>query len=374
MAAEISGPAARDEAFQVPTWIHLLGGFINRHPELSIAAGNVESSILRERIDAIRIDRPIYIAGLARSGTTILLEILAAHPAVATHRYRDFPPIFTPYAWNWWLGRMPRREMTPVERTHNDGILVTADSPEAMEEVIWMAFFPHLHDPSRTGVLDASVDAPRFEAFYRDHIRKLILARGGQRYASKENYNLTRLEYLLKLFPDARFIIPIRRPAGHIASLIKQHRMLAEGQRRQPRSLAHFQRVGHYEFGADMRPINTGDAARVAEISDLWGRGEEVRGWARYWAMVYGFVADRLANAPALRAAAMVVPFEQMCEQPEAMLSRLCEHCGLDQADFVARHAERLRAPTYYTAKFSAEDLSAIDEETAATWSRFSPA
>lgn len=373
MAAEISAPAARDEAFHVPTWMHLLGGLISRHPELWIRAGNFESSILRDRIDAVRIDRPIYIAGLARSGTTILLEILASHPGIATHQYRDFPPIFTPYAWNWWLGRMPRGEMKPVERTHNDGIFVTADSPEAMEEVIWMTFFPHLHDPRRTNVLDASVDSPRFEAFYRDHIRKLILTRGGQRYASKENYNLTRLEYLLKLFPDARFVIPIRRPADHIASLIKQHRMLAEGHRRQPRSLVHFQRVGHYEFGADMRPINTGDSARVAEISDLWLRGEEVRGWARYWAMVYDFVADRLASVSALRAASIVVPFEQMCEQPETVLTSVCAHCGLEQPDFVARHAERLRAPTYYTAKFSHEDRKAIDQETAATWARFAP-
>lgn len=39
----------------------------------------------------------MYIAGLARSGTTILLEKLATHPDVVTHRYRDDPPIFSPY-------------------------------------------------------------------------------------------------------------------------------------------------------------------------------------------------------------------------------------------------------------------------------------
>lgn len=370
MATEITAPALREETFQVPTWVHLLGGFISRHPKLWIKLGEVESSYLAEDIAALAIDRPIYVAGLARSGTTILLEIVASQPGIATHQYRDFPPVFTPYAWNWWLRHIPLKEVKPVERTHADGIFVTPDSPEAMEEMIWMAMFAHLHDPSRSNVLDADTDNPRFEAFYRAHVAKLILARRGRRYASKENYNLTRLEYLRKIFPDARFVIPVREPAAHIASLMKQHQMMCEGQRRQPRSLAHFQRIGHFEFGADLRPINTGNTALVEEIQELWKRGEEVRGWARYWAMIYGFVADRLEAGPALREASLVVRFEDLCAQPEAVLGKLCAHCDLDTASVVQRYAARLHAPAYYTASFSASDREAIQEETAATRTR----
>ena len=50
------------------------------------------------------------------------------------------------------------------------------------------------------------------EAFYRDHIRKLLWLRGGRRYLSKGNYNTTRIAYLARLFPDARFIVPVRDP------------------------------------------------------------------------------------------------------------------------------------------------------------------
>src|SRR3546814_14155500 len=88
--------------------------------------------------------------------------------------------------------------------------MITPDSPEAFEEVLWMAFFPDLHDPTASSVLDERTDNAAFESFYRDHIRKLLRVRGGRRYLSKGNYSVTRLEYLLKVFPDARFILPVQ--------------------------------------------------------------------------------------------------------------------------------------------------------------------
>ena len=86
--------------------------------------------------------------------------------------------MFTPYWWNRFLDRVPQRAAAPAERTHRDGIAITPESPEAFEEVIWMAFFPGLHDPAKRGVLERDT-APEFEAFYRDHIRKLVRVRGG---------------------------------------------------------------------------------------------------------------------------------------------------------------------------------------------------
>ncbi|MFO7905247.1 MAG: hypothetical protein R6U98_21465 [Pirellulaceae bacterium] len=79
---------------------------------------------------------------MARSGTTILLEILASHSKVVTHQYRDFPGLFTPY---WWGHANRLTSSSPAERAHGDRLLVSAQSPEAMEEMLWMAFFPHVH-------------------------------------------------------------------------------------------------------------------------------------------------------------------------------------------------------------------------------------
>ena len=364
---------AGGDGFHVDRWVDALGGFIARRRGLWIGLGNLETRLLADELAETPITQPIYVSGLARSGTTKLLEVLAGHPDVVTHRYKDYPPIFTPYWWNRLLERTPQRTEAAVERTHKDGILVTPDSPEALEEVLWMAFFPDLHDPTASNVLDEGTANPAFEAFYRDHIRKLLRVRGRQRYLAKGNYNITRLEYLLRLFPDARFVIPVRAPVWHVASLMKQHALFCEGEGRSPKALRHLQRVGHYEFGLDRRPINAGgDGGGVAAILDLWARGAEVEGWARYWSHVHGFIADRLDANLRLRDAALVVRYEDLCRSPRDVLRAVLEHCRLPGADdLVERAAAGVRFPSYYAPGFTPDELDLIDRHTRATAARF---
>jgi hypothetical protein len=263
------------------------------------------------------------------------------------------------------LERTPQRAAEPVERTHKDGIKVTPESPEALEEVIWMAFFPELHRADRNAVLDERTSNPAFERFYRDHIRKLLRLRGGSRYLAKGNYNVTRLEYLQGLFPDARFVVPVREPRWHIASLMKQHALFCAGGRDNPGSVRHLQRVGHFEFGLDRRPVNAGDAAVIEQVLACWRGGDEVEGWARYWSHIYGFVADRLEANPKLAAATLVVRYEDLCRAPQATLAAVFDHCRLSIAEeALAGLAALLRFPTYYQPRFAPEELATIDRHT----------
>jgi len=365
MAASPSG------GMEMPGWLDRLGGFVERTGNLWRRLGDLESRVFAADLEAIPIDRPIYVAGLARAGTTILLELLASRPGVATHRYRDYPPVFTPIFWNRAFAHIHRKDAPPTERAHRDRIMVTPDSPEAFEEVLWMHFFPDLHDPARSNVLDRDTEHPAFERFYRDHIRKILLIRGGTRYLSKGNYNLTRLAYLLRLFPDARFLVPVRDPRWQVASLVKQHRLFCREEERDPRILAHMRRVGHFEFGLDLRPINTGDTPRVESIRALWREGDLVRGFARYWAMLYGFLLDRLAADATLRAHTLLVRYEDLCDRAEETLTRIFAHVELPLAgEERARAAARLGRPDYYRPSFDAAEEAAIAEETGGTWAR----
>ncbi|HWA49461.1 MAG TPA: sulfotransferase [Dongiaceae bacterium] len=349
-----------------------LSGLVTRHPGGWIKLGNLETWLTAGVVDPRPVERPIYIAGLARSGSTILLETLARHPEVATHRYRDFPFLFTPYLWNRWLDLMPRPNERPAERSHADGITVTSESPEAFEEVLWMAFFPYLHDPSRSNVLDRSTRNAAFEHFYRDHQRKLLAARRRTRYVAKGNYNVSRLGYLLRLFPKARIIVPVRDPVWHIASLMKQHALFLRGQDGNPKAARHLRRVGHYEFGQDRRPMNLGDPAATEEITALWRSGEELRGWARYWAQVHHFIADALRHDPALRQAVRVVRYEGLCAEPRANIAGLLAHCGLKaEPAFLDAAARRFHLPGYYRPAFNDRELALIADETGAAAARF---
>ena len=65
------------DSFAVPTWMDRVGGWQYRHPRAAIKLGNFDTRMAAEAIEDIAITAPIYVAGLARSGTTILLELLA---------------------------------------------------------------------------------------------------------------------------------------------------------------------------------------------------------------------------------------------------------------------------------------------------------
>jgi hypothetical protein len=103
----------------------------------------------------------------------------------------------------------------------------------------------------------------------------------------------------------------------------------------------------------------------------LWERGEEVRGWARYWKQLYEWLADRLAENERLREAALVVRFEDLCSDSIRVLTEVLEHSELYNEQLIARHSERLHAPAYYRPEFSAAEEAIIAEETAEVAGRF---
>lgn len=346
--------ASRQPELSVARWTDFLSELQARHPALWIHLGNLETRALAERLAEVTIEKPIYVSGLARSGTTILLELLARHPQVATHRYRDFPPVLTPWAWNWFVDRAGGREQPASERAHADGIMVTPESPEAFEEVIWMAFFPGLHDPGKSAELTEETDNPGFEDFYGDHVRKLLWLRGGTRYLAKGNYNLTRFRYLLKLFPDARFVVPVREPVAHVASLVRQHERFVREHARDARLMRHMSRSGHFEFGLDRRPVNSGNTEVTQQIVNLWAKGREVEGWALYWKDVYGRFADGLESHGALRRATRVVSYESLCGNPAPVMRAVLEHCELppEGPDLVALARDIIRPPSPHALVF----------------------
>ena len=359
-----------DSPFHVPSVLHVLGGLVHRHPRFWTWLGRRESAQLADELARRPVRAPVYICGLARSGSTLLHEAVSAHPGVATHRARDYPLVFTPY---WWRrATTGQRPGPPRERAHHDRVMVTPDSPDALEEMVWAAFFPRCHDPSADQRLGWADRHPAFEQFYDRHLRKLLLAEGATRYAAKANYHVARIPYLLRLYPDARFLVPVREPAAHVASLAHQHRWFSAGQRAHPRLLSYMRWLGHFEFGLDRRPMNLGEVDRVREIVAAWDRGDEVRGLAMHWDLVYRHLADLLSTDDRVRAAVRVVRYEAVMADPADTLRAALDHCGLPEAAAVAaRFAGGVRAATTTPSSLSAADRAVIEAETRATAGRW---
>lgn len=355
--------AAQRHDFQVTRWSHALGGFVDRHKALVLRLAEAETNALEDILAQHPVTAPVYVCGLARAGTTILLEALSSHPDVGTHRYSDYPLVHLPYWWSRLSGHMLKSDAPPVERDHGDRILVTPHSPEAMEEALWMSFFPDLHNADKSQVLDSRTKNEAFERHYRAHVGKLLLAREKSRYVCKGNYNISRLSYLHKLFADARFIIPVREPHAHIQSLMRQHAHFSGGLAGNDKAREHLRRVGHFEFGPDRTPINVGFAR---DIVGLWQRGEEVRGWARYWARLHGFLARQLRLSGNLDGTALLIRYEDFCEDPETVLAQVLDHADLAATPtFIKSFATRISAPRYYQSNFTDDERKIIAEETA---------
>ena len=307
--------------------------------------GDLETDLLGQRLAAIPIDRPVFVTGLARSGTTILLEILSGIDGVATHRYRDFPFLWSPYVWNLLQGILAEPDQ-PVERPHKDRIVITRESPEAFEEPIWQHFFPHLHSPQAIHVLPGGQSHPRFEAFFKDHIRKIVLLRNGRRYVSKGNYNVTRIEYVLDLFPDARIVVPMRDPFAHVASLVRQHRLFLDYAATDRRVGAYLRAAGHYEFGPQRVPVNVTEAGRQA-VARAWADGDDAAGYAHLWQEIYGYVARLIDTVGGTAARIKVVRYEDLCSDPADAVADLLDFADLapEAAAATARRLDHISAP-----------------------------
>jgi hypothetical protein len=179
-------------------------------------------------------------------------------------------------------------------------------------------------------VLTASDSNPQFDTFYQEHIRKVLLLRGGERYVSKGNYNVARLAYIAHVLPEARFVIPIRHPLSHVNSLVRQHRLFTQYSEADGRVPRYMRAAGHYEFGPQRVPINLDEESPPC-IMAAWTEGQDDLGYAVLWRSVYTHVRKLLRDAGGLGERISIVRYEDLCANPTAMLGGLFEFCELTE-------------------------------------------
>ena len=83
-------------------------------------------------------DMHVFVAGLARSGTTILLNAIHESHKFASLSYNDMPFVLAPNLWS--KISFDKKNIGLIERSHGDGIKISTESPEAFEEVFWKTF------------------------------------------------------------------------------------------------------------------------------------------------------------------------------------------------------------------------------------------
>lgn len=216
---------------------------------------DIEAQLYADQISRQKAMAPIFITSLPRAGTTVLLEVLARHPALVAHSYRDMPFVLSPIIWRRVSSRFHVAQ-DAAERSHGDGLMINVDSPEAFEEVLWLREFGDHY--TKTGIATWDRLPPEFVKTFREHMKALIASRGvehGGRYLSKNNANIARYGALARALPDAKFLLPLRHPLDQAVSLMKQHKRALAEHDATPFARAYTRDVGHFEFGRNHRPI-----------------------------------------------------------------------------------------------------------------------
>ena len=219
--------------------------------------GDIEQSLYSNTWNNIPIKQPIFITSLPRAGTTIVLESLYRFPGLASHTYRNMPFILTPVLWHKISCAFQKGGILR-ERAHRDGLVISEDSPEAFEEVLWKKYFPNQY--SDNGIKLWNTFDQLFFNRFQEHIKKIIsLQSSGQidnsRYISKNNTNIARINVLEILFKDAVILIPFRNPLEHAISLWRQHNNFLTLHAEDNFSRKYMDSIGHFEFGELHRPI-----------------------------------------------------------------------------------------------------------------------
>ena len=257
--------------FKFPVPLYFIVKFLDQNPKVGDLMHALECYTLRNDIEKIEVDRPIYLTGLARSGTTITLEMLNEHPETATHKHYHMVCAYWPH-WAEIMSRYVPVMKKPAERIHKDGIFVTQDSPEAVEELFWQKYWDESHNESISNILNSSSQNSTFEIFYDYHIKKLLYNQRATRYLAKNMYNITRMEYIQKLYPDVKFIILIRNPLNHIASYAKQDRFFTKREQSITFLLDWVKMIGHREFGSAKACVNVDNSEKNTRNSGVMGK------------------------------------------------------------------------------------------------------
>lgn len=318
--------------------------FATRRAQIGLA--DLEDRLFRARLARYALHRPLFITALPRAGTTLLLELCVASGAFASHTYRHMPFVLVPMLWDR-LSRGFRRAGAPRERAHGDGMLVSVDSPEAFEEMAWMAFWSQHYRRDRIAPWRGDEDGG-FREFLTSHCTKIVAlaaeADDGMadrppsplRYASKNNLNIARIAWLARHFPDALFVIPFRDPLQQCASLRRQHLNFLGIHRRDAFAKRYMQGIGHFEFGDDLRPVDFDGWLDRATHRDP----TELGFWLEYWCAAYRSLLAEATDRVCL------VDYDALCADPRSGLERLVQFIQVEPQHALLAQAARVRAPS----------------------------
>ena len=268
---------------------------------------DLDQKMVQTDPDEIRSQRHVFVSGLARAGTTVLMRRFFDTGLYRSLTYRDMPFVLAPNLWRR-VTSISKQEIKDVERAHGDNLLVNLDSPESLDEVFWRIFsgneyikkdYLKPHEPSHEVVEN-----------YVRYVNAILSPNSphDRRYLSKNNNNILRLGSIHRAFPNALILIPFREPLQHANSLLRQHQHFSKLQAESHFTLSYMTWLGHHEFGLDHRPFRMGSIAPTQLATD------SLDYWLLLWCQTYSWLEKSMPTS------ALFTCYEDLCKNDDNWL------------------------------------------------------
>lgn len=218
----------RDEAE-----LNLIGRLRTRSELLQLLEARLQIEDWYKRhpeIDEEVIDKPIVILGQGRGGTSFTLNLLAANPDNGTIKTWEAifpcpPPEAATYLTDPRIARAERladqcNRITPeIAGMHEFGAMVPQDDCQILGlnfmSALWFNSMGQV--PAYTAWLAQQDQTPAFR--YHKRVLKLLQWRNPRaRWVFKDPTHIDHLQTILKVYPDACFVMPHRDPVKSQAS------------------------------------------------------------------------------------------------------------------------------------------------------------
>jgi hypothetical protein len=276
----------------------------------------LERAVIRPDISDIRVEKPVFLIGLPRSGTTLTSDLVCSHPQLgyitnAMHQFRSA-----------FCAVEVMRKLLHIDvrggRYLADTVEVSAGSPS--DSVCfwgeWLKYGIYDYDFVERKLADYSQSDLDF---MHTQIRKILWCFGGQdkRFCTKNPMLIPDVPLLAEMFPDGKFVHIIRDPRKCVNSMLKIYWLEKE----------------QFEFIESQRPhgvCNQGATIpyprvrHMKEWLDEFGPAD-IRTTAHIWQESIDYLQEKKPSLPNY----YEIRFEDLLASPHEEMSKIFDFCEL---------------------------------------------
>ena len=300
----------------------------NKFSKIFCLIEDFENFLIKKKVNNI-IEKPIYVCGCPRSGTTIITHLLSKSSILGFFQYRDVPFLNILYSWSF-INNIFYYGLRSSPRPHKDKIEINANSPDSFEEFFWSKNIED-YEKNFSKKIDQNTDNKTVVEKYKFLISKVLYTRKKKRYISKGNYNIFRLKFLKKIFTDAKIIICIRNPIDTVKSMVKVHKIFCEEGKKDKffDNKLHF--LCHFEFGNKRKAFKI-NKENFDRTNHLWTQKKDFEGYLLQWIDLHEYLMNEVFSDEELKKNIFLIDNSSIYKHSSS-LSKLFDFCELQNND-----------------------------------------